>query len=59
MKTKCIKCKEVINPLRIKALPKTRVCVECSNVQGYKAEITTNGEGDHTWNDIIIIKDDK
>jgi|TARA_R110000803_G_scaffold172506_1_gene235399 hypothetical protein len=58
MKTKCIKCKEVINPLRIKALPNTKVCIECSNVKVYKAVTTTHGEGDHTWNDIKIFVDD-
>ena len=29
----CVKCKEVINPLRIKALPNTKTCVSCSTVQ--------------------------
>jgi len=57
METKCIKCKEIINPLRVKALPNTKVCVKCSSVKGYKAVTTTNGEGDHTWNDIHIFID--
>ena len=26
----CIKCKKPINPLRLKALPGTKVCVNCS-----------------------------
>ncbi len=26
----CIKCRETINPLRIKALPTAKTCVECS-----------------------------
>jgi len=26
----CIKCKQEINPLRLKALPGTKTCVECS-----------------------------
>jgi RNA polymerase-binding transcription factor DksA len=56
MEIKCVKCKEVINPLRIKALPNTKVCINCSNVKGYTAKTTTNGEGDHTWNDIEIFK---
>jgi RNA polymerase-binding transcription factor DksA len=29
----CVKCKETINPLRVKALPNTRVCVKCSSVE--------------------------
>lgn len=27
----CIKCNSEINPLRLKALPNTRVCVNCSS----------------------------
>lgn len=33
-------------------------CINCSNVGTYKAVSTINGEGDHTWNDIQIVKDD-
>lgn len=29
----CIKCNEQINPQRLKILPKTRHCVNCSNVE--------------------------
>ena len=29
----CTKCQNKINPLRVKALPKTNVCVECSNIE--------------------------
>jgi len=36
---KCIKCNEEINPLRIKALPTAKTCVNCS---------TTNRVGGHT-----------
>lgn len=57
MSVKCIKCKEEIHPRRIKALPSTKVCVGCSTEGTYKAVTTTNGEGDHTWNDIQIITD--
>tara|TARA_R110000796_G_scaffold194821_1_gene311179 strand:+ start:955 stop:1182 length:228 start_codon:yes stop_codon:yes gene_type:complete len=52
---KCIKCTIVINPLRIKALPNTRVCVDCSTLGAYKAVSTTHGEGDNTWNDIQVM----
>ena len=55
---KCLKCKEVINPLRLKALPTATTCVECSTT-GRKAGVTvTLGEGDHTYNEIIIMEHD-
>ena len=52
---KCIKCTIVIQPLRIKALPNTRVCVNCSTSGAYKTISTTHGEGDNTWNDIQVM----
>jgi hypothetical protein len=41
--------------MRLKALPLTKVCINCSNTGTYKALITVNGEGDHTWNDIQVV----
>ena len=32
---KCIKCSKEINPLRLKALPETKTCVNCSTVEQY------------------------
>jgi len=29
----CTKCQIKINPLRVKALPKTKVCVDCSSTE--------------------------
>lgn len=55
----CSKCKEEIHPRRIKALPNTKVCVECSTEGTYKAITTVNGEGDHTWNDIHLMTDEE
>ena len=52
---KCIKCKSTINRQRIKALPNTKVCVNCSTTNAYRAVSTVNGTGDHTWNDIQIV----
>ena len=52
---KCIKYNFEINPLRVKALPNTKVCVDCSSTGAYKAVTTTNGEGDHTWNGLEIM----
>ena len=46
---------EEINPLRVKALPNTRVCINCSTTGAYKAITTTEGKGDHTYNSIKIL----
>jgi len=56
---KCIKCQEVINPLRIKALPKTMTCVDCSTVGIKKGVSVMLGEKDHTWNDMMIMEPDE
>lgn len=51
----CIKCKEEINPLRVKALPNTKTCVDCSTVGAKKGVSMVFGEKDHTWNDMVIL----
>jgi hypothetical protein len=53
---KCIKCNQTINPLRIKALPNTKTCVDCSTVGAKKGVSMMYGEKDNTWNDMIIIE---
>jgi len=40
---------------RLKALPGTNCCVNCSTTGIKKAIVTTGGNGDHTWNDIEIV----
>ena len=55
MNVKCVKCGVEIHPLRIKALPNTKVCVDCSTAGCYRAVTTTHGAGDHTWNDIQLM----
>lgn len=52
----CIKCNEIINPLRVKALPQTLTCVNCSTVGAKKGMPVTFGEKDHTWTDMIIFE---
>jgi len=52
---KCVKCNVQIHPLRVKALPNTKVCVDCSSTGCYRAVTTTHGTGDHTWNDIKVM----
>lgn len=55
----CIHCKQEINPLRLKALPTTRTCVECSTTGPKRGVVATFGEKDHTWNDVVFLDDDQ
>lgn len=59
METKCVKCGREIHPMRLKALPNTKVCVECSSTGTYRGITTINGKGDHTWNDIQIVSEEQ
>ena len=52
----CIKCKQEINPLRIKALPTARTCVDCSTTGAKKGVPMMFGEKDHTWTDMVIME---
>jgi hypothetical protein len=53
---KCLKCKEVINPLRLKALPTAKTCVECSTTGAKRGVPMMYGEKDHTWTDMVIME---
>jgi hypothetical protein len=56
---KCVGCKEPIHPKRLEILPNTTKCVSCSTT-GKKGGITvTKGEGDHTYNETIIMEPDE
>jgi hypothetical protein len=51
----CIGCGNEIHPKRIEILPHTRTCVGCS-VTEKKGGLTIQlGEGDHTYNEIVIV----
>ena len=52
---KCVKCKEAINPLRLKALPTAKTCVECSTTGAKRGVPMMYGEKDHTWTDMVIM----
>ena len=52
----CMKCKQEINPLRLKALPTARTCVECSTTGAKRGVSMMFGEKDHTWNDMVIME---
>lgn len=53
---KCVACREEIHPKRVEILPNATTCVSCSTT-GKKAGVTiVVGEGDHTYNDIVIME---
>lgn len=53
---KCVICREEIHPKRLEILPNSTTCVSCSTT-GKKAGVTIIvGEGDHTYNDIMIME---
>jgi hypothetical protein len=53
---KCLKCREAINPLRLKALPTAKTCVECSTTGAKRGVPMMYGEKDHTWTDMVIME---
>ena len=53
----CIKCKEEIPPLRLKALPGARTCVECSTTGAKKGVPVMFGTKDNTWTDLVVMED--
>ena len=52
---KCIKCFEVINPLRVKALPNTKTCVKCSDTSRWYVRNIISGKT--TYAETEVIKD--
>ena len=53
---KCVYCKQEINPLRIKALPTAKTCVDCSTTGAKRGVPVMFGEKDHTWTDMVIME---
>ncbi len=53
----CVACGAVIPSGRLKALPGTKVCVNCSTAGRKKAVTVVGGEGEDTFNDIVIMDD--
>lgn len=56
---KCIRCREEINPLHLKALPTAKTCVECSTTGAKRGVPMMFGEKDHTWTDMVIMEPDE
>ena len=55
MVDKCIKCNIEINPLRLKALPETKTCVNCSSTERWYVRNIISGKT--TYSEAEIIKD--
>ena len=51
----CVSCDSEIPEGRLKALPNTKVCVDCSVVKPKRAVTIVGGEGEDTYNDIVIM----
>jgi hypothetical protein len=56
---KCVKCKEVINPLRLKALPTAKTCVDCSTTGAKRGMPVMFGDKDNTWVDVVLMEPDE
>ena len=49
----CRKCNEEINPLRIKALPDTKVCVNCSDTSRWYVRNIISGKTEYAETEVI------
>jgi hypothetical protein len=55
----CIKCGEPIHPKRLEILPNVLTCVNCSTAGKKRGVSIQLGEGDHTYNEIVILEEDQ
>ena len=55
MTVQCVRCKEAIPEGRLKALPGVTTCVSCSSSKMKRSITVTKGEGEDTYNDLIIM----
>ena len=55
----CIKCGNDIHPKRLEILPGTTTCVSCSTAGKKRGVNVQLGEGDHTYNEIVIMEEDQ
>ena len=55
----CVKCKEEINPLRIKAPTDPKTCVNCSTVGAKRGVPVMFGSKDHTWTDLVVMDENE
>ena len=55
----CIKCDAEIPAQRVKMLPNTKVCVQCSTASPHTGMVVSYGEGDHTWTEIVVMDEEQ
>jgi hypothetical protein len=55
----CKKCGDEIHPKRVEILPNVSTCVGCSDAKPKRSITVQLGEGDHTYNELIILEDDE
>ncbi len=55
----CKKCGDEIHPKRVEILPNVTTCVNCSDAKPKRSITVQLGEGDHTYNELIILEDDE
>ena len=56
---RCVECGNEIDPRRLKILPNTQTCVEHSQIEKKEALNVKLGEGEDTFDEIIILDKDK
>ena len=49
----CRKCNNEINPLRLKALPETKVCVNCSDTSRWYVRNVISGKTEYAETEVI------
>ena len=56
----CKGCKEEIHPMRVKALPNTQTCVNCSTTGAKKSITVLKGDvsKDDTWVDVVFMDEE-
>lgn len=58
MSKKCVSCGDDIHPKRLEILPKTKTCVSCSTTGRKRGVSMQFGEGDHSYNETIIMEEE-
>jgi hypothetical protein len=56
---KCKICGGNIHPTRLKILPNTTTCIECSSVKAKHGVPIMYGQKDDTWVDVVFMEEDE
>ena len=59
MGAECLGCHESIPPRRLEILPNTKYCVKCSDTGRKRGVTIQQGEGDHSYTDIVILEEEQ